>query len=164
MKWKGRVVFAVTRSLVNRHHVGHRHPPEVVVADRHIPDEPRQLPPLVVGEIDDRGDLTAGENQHLVGIPGEPRHARDEALVLGHRPASGHFAGKHVLSEKPSGVGEVPATALDLAGSVGVDQAARIDLAMRMRVGRADERALVFEDQHMGDLGTGGECRRSLRP
>ena len=40
----------------------------------------------------------------------------------------------------------------------------RVDLAMRMRIGDADNFALVFEDQYVADLGTRAEIRILFTP
>ena len=46
-KWKP-LTSLLQRRLVERHHVGERHPPEIVEPDDHVAEHRREIAPLVV--------------------------------------------------------------------------------------------------------------------
>ena len=85
-------------------------------------------------------------------MAGEPRHARDERIgAVGHAGPASSRSTTSTRIERP-GCCVVIGGDLGLAGHEAVDHAARVDLAMRVRIAGADSGATVLEDEDVRDV------------
>ena len=69
------------RRLVKRHHVGERHPPQVVEPDDHVAEHRREIPSLLVVQCRNGRHAPQRRDVRLIGIAGEVRHERDGASM-----------------------------------------------------------------------------------
>ena len=158
------IILPIARRLVNRHHVGHGHPPQIVIADGNFPHQAGQGLKLFVTQIGERRDRGLRQDQHLIGVASEPRHACQKSVVLAHHTLGRPFALDYVETEKTTGFRMESAADVSLACADAVDQTAGIELTMRVRVRRPNDRTFVFKDQHMANFRPRSKHSRTFAP
>ncbi len=97
-------------------------------------------------------------NERFVGVAREIRHKSDRRIVLGEEPpAVGALRGDDVLHQGAAVLLPVAPADRDLVLDRLEDEVGRVNLAVRVRVGDADDLALVLEGQHVVDLRPGAQ-------
>ncbi len=86
---------------------------------------------------------------YLVGVLGEPRHAGEEVVTAADDTWTGLLPFDDIAQERATGPTVMRRRHLRLARHGGVDERPGVDLTVRVRVRRADDRPAVLEDQHV---------------
>ena len=105
-----------------------------------------------------------GDDVDLVGVAGEVGHERDHVVVLVQHAAAVLLLGADDVRHQPApGVALVALRRAELGLDRLPDERRRVDLAVRVRVGDADDVALVLEAQHLANLRARAQLARLAR-
>ena len=160
---KAPAVVLVHRRLVQRHHVGERHPPEIVEANHDIAQHRCQIATLTVIEVGDGRHAPRGRDVDFVRVARKIRHEGNRAPLLADDAAAVlALGGEDVLEEHAAGFRQMAIAGAQLGLDVLEDEVRGVDLAMRVRVADPDRLTLVLEDQHELDVGMRRRARASV--
>jgi len=143
---------------VQRHHVGKRHLPQIIEADKHFVQHGRQIVNLLRRQIGQTLVRLLRHHERFVGIAGEVGNEGDRRIVLTEDAAPvGALGGDDVFQQHP--ILLVPVTLRDghFVFDRLEDEIRRVDLAVGVRVGNADHLTLVLECEHVVHFRTGAE-------
>ena len=106
-----------------------------------------------------------GDDVDLVGVAGEVRHEGDHVVVLVQHAAAVPLLGTDDVRHQPAaGVALVALRRAQLGLDRLPDERRRVDLAVRVRIGDADDVALVLEAQHLANLRARAQLARLAAP
>src|SRR5262245_3182343 len=147
------MVAPVGRRLVQRHHVRERRTPQVVELHQKTFERLGEIEQLRIAGRRAARDRRIRSSERLGSIAREVRQENYRRFIFENNAPPVFALGlKDVLEEYPPGLGQAPLGDSRLGLDSLEDEVGRVDLAMRMRVGDADDLALVLEDQCMIDL------------
>src|SRR5262245_39576852 len=147
------MIAPVGRRLVQRHHVRERPPPQVVELHQKTFERLGEIAQLSLAERRYARMRNFRRDESLVSIAREVRQENHRRFIFeNNAPPVFTFGLEDVLEKNLPGVGQMPPGASRFGLDGLEDEVGRIDLAMRVRVGDADDLAFVFEDQDVIDL------------
>src|SRR5262245_56812872 len=147
------VIVPVGRRLVQRHHIGERRAPQVVELHQKAFERFGEIAQLGLAERRNARVRGFRRDESLVSIAREVRQENNRRFILENdAPPVFALGFQDVLEEYPPRLGQMPPGDSRLGLDGFEDEVGRVYLAMRMRVGDADDLALVLEDQDMVDL------------
>jgi len=164
VKRKSLVIAAVSRRLVNRHDVGHRLAPKIIVANGDFTQERSEVRKLGITQIGERWARALGQDKNLVRVAGEPRNAGQERFVLRDHARRSTFPGENILAQQSPGSREMPPTRFDMPCGQPINQISRVNLAMRVGIRSADQRTFVLKNQDMINLGSRTQFHIAFAP
>src|SRR4030095_790863 len=153
MEMEPAVIVTVGRRLVQWHHIWEWRPPQVVELHQKTFKRLGEIAQLNLAERRNARVRGFRRDEGLVSIAREVGQENNRRFILENdAPPVFALGFEDVLEKNPPGLGQMPPgdTRLGLDGFE--DEVGRVDLAMRVRVGDADDFALILEDQDVVDL------------
>src|SRR5262245_36344325 len=159
------VIAPVGRRLVQRHHIGERRPPQVVELHQKAFKRLGEIAQLGLAERRDARVRGLWRDESLVSITSEVRQENYRQFIFeNYPPPVFAFGLEDVLEEYAPGIGQMSLGDSRLGLDGLENEVGRIDLAMWVWVGDADDLAFVLEDQYVVDLFARAELQILLLP
>src|SRR6266508_170321 len=147
------VVVPVGRRLVQRHHIRERRPPQVVELHQKAFERFGEISQLGLAERRNARVRGFRRDESLVSIAREVGKENNRRFIFeNYAPPVFALGLEDVLEEYPPGLGQMPPGDSRFGLDGLEDEVGRVDLTMRVRVGDADDLALVLKDQDVVDL------------
>src|SRR5262245_37557117 len=147
------VIVHVGRRLVQQHHIGERRPPQVVELHQKAFERSGEIAQFGLAERRDARVRGFRRDEDLVSIArevGQENYCR--FIFENYAPPVFALGLEDVLEEYPPGLGQM-SSGDSILGLDGLEyEVGRVDLTMWVRVGDADDLALILEDQDVVDL------------
>src|SRR4051812_29907812 len=152
---------ALSRSLPQQHHQGHRESKKVIVLAAYHADSKGKIGSFGGVHVGERAKVAAGVNLYLGGKSGAKRNEGDKARILRHyATAVGELARENFAVQAAIGRGG----GIELSLHKRRHEGKRVNLSMRMRHGDADRGARVLKNQHVMDIRQRGKLAEAARP
>src|SRR4029079_4493936 len=153
VKMETRIVTAVGRRLMQRHHVREGHLPKVIELHQHLLQQRREVAEFVAAECGDARMRRFGSNKDFIRVTCEVGNESNRRFVLADYTTTVFLLGaNHILEEYATRFCMMMLTRTCFSLNRLEDEVGGVDLTMRVLIRNADCFPFVFKDQHVVDL------------